>query len=135
MRRPYEIVEHTADLKVEVRGKDRRELFQNALLAVFGAMKPERTRRRVERRLDVSGADLEDLFVAYLNELIYLAETHNEAYDEVVFESLEDEHLSARVTGQRTKGFLIPVKAATYHDLSLRARPDGSWEAGVVFDI
>ena len=37
----YEILEHTADLKIRVFGKTKEELFLNSLLAMAESMKPE----------------------------------------------------------------------------------------------
>jgi SHS2 domain-containing protein len=135
VKKGFETLEHTADLRLRIRGRGQAGLFRNALAALFDAMKPHRAAGRVRRRLEVSGSDREDLFVAYLNELIYQAEANGEAYEKVLFESLGETHLSARVSGRKARSFGAVVKGATYHDLALRVRPAGLWEADVVLDI
>lgn len=133
-RPPFEFLQHTADLCMLARGGDLRGLFRNAMKGMFCAMKPNVTTEETSRHMRVAGTDREDLLVNFLNELIFNAETYQEAYENADFEAIGDRELSVRLFGRKTDGFNMHVKAATHHDLAVRRTEDG-YEGQVVFDI
>jgi SHS2 domain-containing protein len=68
----YRILDHTADIGVEVHGATLADLFSQAAFALVdlltdrGALTGE-----TERIIRVEGADLEDLWINYLREILY----------------------------------------------------------------
>jgi SHS2 domain-containing protein len=76
--RTYELIEHTADIGIRVKGKDLKELFKNAASAMFDIIaekKPQATSHRLQatRIIVKQRADnLEELFINWLNELLSL---------------------------------------------------------------
>lgn len=134
MKRKFESLDQTADLRLRVRGGSPEDLFQNAVRAVFTAMKPRKTAGRVRRRLKADGLGLEDLFVNFLNELLTNADTHQECYDKARIKIIKDRRLVAQVSGFGVLGVGLQIKAATHHDLALGEK-DGCYEATVVLDV
>ena len=76
----YKFFEHTADIGIEISGRTRKELFANAASALFDVLienndSKSKTAKRVQGRqkiVTVEGADVEDLFINFLRELLYL---------------------------------------------------------------
>jgi len=72
----YEPLSHTGDLGMLVYGRDLPELFAHAAWAMFDLMSDATTIRPQHTvTLSVSAADLEDLLVRWLGELLYLYDT------------------------------------------------------------
>jgi len=51
MDKKFEILEHTADFKIRGFGRDKKDLFQNALLGMIKALKPEALSEKAEKRV------------------------------------------------------------------------------------
>lgn len=133
----YEILPHTADLKIKVFGKTKEELFSNALLAMTEALKPEITESKEPaiRDIVVKSADLETLLVDFLSEILYLVQTNKEIYPEINFKEFSDTKLKGKIFGKKIERFGEDIKAVTYHNLSVKQRRDNVWEAIIIFDI
>lgn len=132
----YEILEHTADLKIKVFGTSREELFSNAILAMIESMspeirKPEETNRR---EIKIKSSDLPALLVDFLNEVLYLTQVNKEIY-KVIFKKFTGKEIEGELIGKKVEKFGEDIKAATYHDLEIKQNKDGSWQATVLFDI
>jgi SHS2 domain-containing protein len=142
----YEILEHTADLKIKVFGRTKEELFLNAVLALVDCLKPatkslwqkiyhRRFFATAKRKLKISSSDLETLLVDFLSEVLYLIQTNKEVYDEVKFDKLLDNELEAELSGKKAESFGEDIKGVTYHSLKIEQKPDKTWEAIILFDI
>ena len=135
----YELLDHTADLKIRVRAKALPTLFENAGYALFdlicniSAVQP--TGRH---QVKVEGADLEELLVSWLGELLYLFEVHGLLLRSFSVKSLDGRSLAAEVAGEpydpNRHQLKVDIKAVTYHQLEI-ARVGGEWQTAIVFDI
>ena len=137
--RPYRQLPHTADLAWRLWGASLPELFENAGRALSATLTDRRyLRRRATREVSLSAGDREALLVDWLNHLLYLFDVDGFLGRDFQVESLTDERLEARVTGESFDPNRHPertaVKAATFHQLSIVAVKDG-WEATVVLDL
>src|SRR3989344_2432274 len=132
----FKILEHKADLRVRVYGKDKEELFLNALLGMTAGLRPEISNQQsVIRKIDIKSPDSEALLVDFLSEALYLIQTSKEIYNSVKFKKLSDANLEAELTGQKAERFGEDIKAVTYHGLEIKERKDGALEATLIFDI
>ena len=71
----YKLFDHTADIGVAVMGRTRKELVVNAAGALFDVMiehKAGRATAKRQKKITVDGADVADLLINYLRELLYL---------------------------------------------------------------
>ena len=131
----FEEIEHTADRAFRVQGRNFEELLENAARAMssLNRLGPSGEPSAV-RTIEVAGIDREALLVNWLNEILYLEQAHGEVYDR--FQILESSncHLHARLNGQQSERWATNIKAATFHDLTIRQTPEGL-EATVVFDV
>lgn len=130
-RRMYRFVEHTAELEVELESGSAEGVLLEALCA-FADLVDGGGGEPVERPIAVSANDLPALLAAWLDELLFLAET----------EQLVPEDADLTVTGTSVEGVLRGrrgeprplVKAVTLHRLRFR-RENGSWRGRVVLDV
>lgn len=133
----FEVLDHPADLALRIYGRDLRELFANAAYAMFCQFLPEGLQRlpvSVERQVEVQGIDDESLLVNWLNELLYLHETHGELYAQFDIESLASGRLRASVRGAPSDRAEIIIKAATFNELAI-ARTQNGLVVAVVLDV
>ncbi len=137
-RNNYKILEHTADLKIRVFGKTKKELFKNAMIGMFrGAnYQPEERGRNYEVEIKVKSMDLPSLLVDFLSEILYLVETKKIVFEKVNFKKFSSNNeIEATLIGRKLKRMGLHVKAVTYHGLDIRQKINDRWEATVLFDI
>lgn len=130
-------LDHTADVAVEVWGEDFANLLAHAAEAMFALQGlPSGAEQTVRRRVELSAPDRESLLVDWLNELLYLSESHGELYR--AFDLAEvpgtGAALRATVFGQKGHPTKRKIKAATFHDLRI-AEESGQLRTRIVFDV
>ncbi|MFN8548527.1 MAG: archease [Candidatus Eisenbacteria bacterium] len=139
----FEPIDHTADLAYIARGATREELFRHAAqgLTAFLLDLDSITPSLLDT-IEVSGADLEECLVSWLNELIFREEVMGRVYREFDVEFTGPHVLRVRCGGEpldrARHALLTDIKAATYHDLRIRSvASTGQWryEARIVLDI
>lgn len=136
---PYTFIDHTADLGWDVVGKTRRDLFRSAALALFDAISPcSNIEEREKRFIDLTGADLEDLWINYLRELLYLYNGTGFLIHEVEIVHLGPKHLSMIVKGEpydaERHEIMNEIKAVTYHQGQV-ARTKTGWAGRFIVDV
>jgi SHS2 domain-containing protein len=136
-----ETFEHTADLGLRVVAKDLPDLFESAAAGLFDAIVANRSDvlARESESVSVTAETVPDLFLAWLNELIFRSETRHCLYSEFHVQVDASGHdLQATIAGEpidRDRHILDhEVKAATHHGLTVR-RVDDGWLAEVILDI
>ncbi|MBZ9572660.1 archease [Patescibacteria group bacterium] len=133
----FKILEHRADLKLQIFGKTKEELFKNAVLSMAEVMKAEtqKPEKKAKREIKIKSTDLPALLVDFLSEILYLTQVNKEVYNNVKFKKFSDTELEGELTGQKVERFGEDIKAVTYHSLDIHQKEDGTWEATVLFDI
>jgi SHS2 domain-containing protein len=139
--RGFREVEHTADKAAEAWAATLPELFVAAAEAMFSASADLANIERTQEWTVTVGADSpEDLLHAWLSELLWLSDRDQAVPCAFEIEELDEQrwHLEAKAWGgpapQDVPHTGAPVKAVTYHDLSIW-RDDSVWKAHVVFDV
>lgn len=143
----FELLSHTADLKLRVYGTTIEELFVHALVGMFQSIGPhaascsKRNGRLqcpslpVTREIMLENEDLSLLLVDFLSEALYLSDVHNEAYLAASVVITDTYMLKVVIHGVVVSGFeVVEIKAVTYHDLLIKKVNDG-WQVDIVFDI
>lgn len=138
--KPFEILEHTAEIGVKAYGKDFAELFYNMTLGMFSLIVPLEEIQPVQTlSVTAQASDRERLLVAFLKELLYRFDVEGFLVCSVAVETLTDTQIQAKVTGEtldrHRHSVDKEVKAVTYCDLQVRHEPSGTWTAQVYFDI
>ncbi len=135
----YETLDHTADIAVRIRGDTAAQLFERAAFALFDTLvEINGVAESEEEQIAVEGADLAELMVSWLNQLLFLWESRLLLFKRFEVNGLSDTRLTARAWGETydetRHTVLTEIKAATYHQLRVEKGP-GGWHAQIVFDI
>lgn len=132
----FEILPHTADLKIRIFGNSLKELFENSIYAMFASIEPIYTDGKdIEFNVEIDSINRESLFVDFLSEALYLSDANSVAFKSASISEFSDTHLKAKLVGSSIARFeVVEIKAVTYHDLKIQ-KVDDSWMAEVVFDI
>ncbi len=143
----FEMLPHTADIKIRAYGATKKELFRNALIGMFQSVQPITDTCRTENdrivcdELPVAhdvvlkSIDEESLLVDFLSEALYLSDVYDEAYFDADIHELTANVVKATVRGVHITGFgVVEIKAVTYHELAIKKNDDG-WQVDIVFDI
>lgn len=143
----FEVLSHTADIKIRVYGKTLDELFRNALIGMFQSIGPvssdctrinDRTQCRtlsIKHTIDLRAPQLDMLLVDFLSEALYLSDVNNEAYLDAKILEIDEHHVRGVLYGTPIERFeVVEIKAVTYHDLEIVHSPHG-YQVDIVFDI
>lgn len=131
----YQVVEHPADLKLKIFGKDLPELFCNLVRAIAQEVRSERLEVGNEKWevIEIESPDLFLLLVDFASEIIYRSDANNKIYTDCEVEELSENKLKAKILGAKADKKL-DIKAATYHEGYVKKVND-RWEAVILFDI
>jgi SHS2 domain-containing protein len=137
--KPFEVINHTADIGIVVYGADIKQVFTNAALGLFSLMADlKNIQEDVRREVQLSAEDVEVLLVEWLNELIYIAEVEHIIFKRFEINDLSKTNLKATCFGEKIKPkqhkLKREIKAATYHMLRLN-KEDGSYKVQIIFDV
>jgi SHS2 domain-containing protein len=134
----YRLLPHTADIRLEVRGKDLPELFATGVTALFSLLTDRRRVRATEARtLEVSGEDLEDRLFLLLREALLLFTA-----DHFLIRSargrMKESGAIVEVRGEAFDASRHPafreIKAVTAHGMVVERTP-GGFVARFVVDV
>ncbi|NCO24789.1 MAG: archease [bacterium] len=138
----FEIIDHTADIGIVAYGKTKREVFINAAKGMFEIIAGEDRdlKENFYAKIKLEAKSLEDLLIAWLNELLYISEVKLVILNKFKIKELSDVQIKAEVGGTKINHLSIrikrEVKAVTYHGLEIKKDEEsGLWSAQVIFDI
>jgi SHS2 domain-containing protein len=138
-----ETFEHTADLGLRAFGTDLSDLFETAAAGLFDTIVVNRDEVRAaeSETVHLEAETIPDLFLAWLNELIFRTETGHRLFSQFrvqVDETPSGARLEAEIAGEpidRDRHVLDhEVKAATHHGLTVEP-VEGGWQVEVILDI
>jgi len=125
----FRYLEHTADAKFQAFGTTLEEAFANAALAVASLMwEPAQVTAVQKVDVRVGGSDLEQLLMAFLEEILYLLDTR-----EFLLHRAEEVRISIGQQGCELEAVFVgdagigryeifgEVKAITYNDMKIEA--------------
>jgi SHS2 domain-containing protein len=131
----YEILQHTADVRLRVTASSLEELFADALRGLMEVMHGASVAGGEETEsIELDSVDLTALLVDFLNEALVRAVVRRRTFTGASFESLGETHLSATLTSVPAVSFDEDVKAVTYHEAEVRRSGEG-WTTMLVLDI
>jgi len=135
----WEHFEHGADIGVRGFGKTLAAAFEQAALAMTAAITdPRNIEEQTRVEITCEADNDEDLLLDWLNGLVY----------EMAVNHLLFHRFSVELHGRRLRGAAwgetvdrlrhsptVEIKGATYTELEVRQREDGSWLAQTVVDV
>lgn len=135
LAKSYTVLDSPSELKINVTGSSIKELFRNALIAMFDSVSPRYDESSLTKHsILINAPDQEILLIDFLIEALYLSDTHNEAYFDAHIEILSEHELKAVIFGKKVSGFAIEIKAVTYHDVHIK-KISQEFSTNILFDI
>jgi SHS2 domain-containing protein len=133
----FQILPHTADLKIRAFGKTKEELFENAMVGMFESAKYQKNLKSQISKVKVKlkSIDFPSLLVDFLSEVLYLVETKKLVFKKIEFKKFSENEIEANLIGKSLKRMGVHIKGVTYHDLEIHQGKDGIWQATILFDI
>lgn len=133
------IIEHTADIGLEITAPDRAGIFRESAWGMFNLI-VDLARVKVEERLAISleANGYPELLVRWLNELLYYSSARHYLFADFQIDHLDSTRLQAVAGGELIKSGHLPlqheIKAATYNELFWEEDNSGV-KARVIFDL
>jgi SHS2 domain-containing protein len=136
----YKLIDHTADLGMEVTGRTKRELFTKAALSLMDIVVERKGTPSglQEKALTVEGAGPADLLINFLREILYLVNGEALIIGTCEITKCGNKTLDARLWlepyNKKKHVMKTEIKAVTYHGLAVEKTKSG-WKARVIFDV
>ena len=140
----FKVIEHTADVGLNVYGKDKEELFINAARGMFylitgSAITVVPNEFEKYYNIESTGTDVEDLLVNWLEDLLFIHNTEFIIFTDFLISNMTAGMIQAKAGAIKLKDspyqVVTEIKAVTYHNLRVSQKISGIWEGTVVFDI
>lgn len=138
----YTYLDHTGDLGIRAYGRTLKQLFTHAAHGLLESIADANTiDEATQIKIELTAGSLEDLMVAWLDELNFRHEVEEMFFRRVDIRSISEQPpaLSAVARGEPVNFnkhvVYTEIKSVTYHQLSVEQMPDGSWIAQVIFDL
>lgn len=137
MKKKVEIVNHTADIGIRVYGENIEELFKNSAEGLYKIFGIKYIKNKEETlKIELTGEDLENLLVKFLNELIYYIETKKKAgkIEKLEIKKNNIYNLNAIIKMKKVERIEKEIKAATYHNLKIEEKGN-KCRTTIIFDL
>ena len=146
----YKIIDHTADLGIEVYGENLNLLFSNAAYAFSEILTDvSLVDNLIAKDIVVNGGGLDQLMVNWLHELLYYYEVHFLLFNNFKIKKIDtleqNRHNQPPVyslTGiaygeefKQSKHYIYTeIKAVTYHQIEIKNENE-IWSSKIIFDL
>jgi len=138
--KPFEYLEHTADVKFRAYGNSPEKMLENAACALFNAMiDTSEVRAKESWKVALEAPDLEQLAYRWLSEIVFLFETESAVFSTFQVRLFRDREwkLEAEIAGERIDlsrhSFISEVKAVTLHQFQVKK--NGQWCLQAILDV
>lgn len=135
----FELLEHTADIRILAKGDSRKSLFTAALKGLCEVLKPgykdvsDDSDSQYDFKLD--SVDISALLIDYLAEALSIMQTYNVLLPGVNIEKIDNNSVSGKFYGFSVHTFDEDVKAVTYHEANVVINERNEFEAIIVLDL
>lgn len=138
MLKPFEVIEHTADVGIIAYGRSLEELFENAAAGMMHFLiTSSSVQKKVRRTMTVTADSRDALLINWLNDLLVVLNADGFIPAEFDIRELGETQLVAEIAGEGVDtarhAFRLDVKAATYHTFEIGK--NDYWYARIIFDV
>ncbi|MFH1998393.1 MAG: archease [Planctomycetota bacterium] len=138
MQGNYTILEHTADLGIEITSPTLDGLYEIAGQALFDLITPKRSVPRIRHWIKTVGEDRETLLANFMNDMLFQFDLHGMLFRIVKVWSLTSRSLTAETWCEKLDPETDPVervvKAVTLHNLKVEENA-AQWRGVVFLDL
>ncbi|MFX0035259.1 MAG: archease [Candidatus Hermodarchaeota archaeon] len=140
----YRFLEHTADVSVEIKGRNLEEAFQQTAYSLMETITPnlKLISPRIEKKITIVAEDKEALLFDFLSEFLYLFDVDDLLFNQIdirPIKKIQNKYfLEAIVKGEKFNKDKhesgTEVKAITYSYMKIEEKKD-KVKINIVFDI
>jgi SHS2 domain-containing protein len=135
----YEILEHTADVRIRVYGSSLGELFENAARAMIALITDvDKINPLHQIEIKVNGETVDELLVRWLQEILYIHEVKKLVFKNFKLNKIDETHVKGKAFGEKINlekhELYSDIKAVPYHNLKIETIND-KLKVDIVFDI
>lgn len=134
----YEIIEHTADIGIKVRGDSLSEIFMKAIHATADLLSGGiEIQPVIEKGFSIKEGNIETALVSVLEEIIYFFENELFLPSACSVKIKKDRYkinLKGNIASPEGIKDGTEIKAVTYHQLEVK-KIDDEYQATVIFDV
>ena len=138
MKKKFEFLEHTADIKFRAFGRNVEEVFENSALALFNILYDKKIKEKKSYKIKVKGNDFESLLYSFLEEFLILFDSRNFLPGKIKNLKLNEKkfEIELEVVGDNIKNYKtsVHVKAITYNAMFVKKQKN-RWTSQVVVDV
>jgi SHS2 domain-containing protein len=153
MERPFEILEHTADVGIRAFGRTLPELYENAARGMLEVLlDPASVRPAEEEAVAVAGADAVELLVVWLHEILLRSDARKRVFAQARVSEVAEARSAAAAAAAAKAGWRLAatlkgepldrrrhhlraeIKGVPYYGARVE-RAESGWMAEVYFDI
>ncbi len=135
----WELYSHPSDIGIRGFGPTREEAFAQAALALTAVI-TDLPKVQAKQAVDIECREQDDelLFLCWLSTLLYEMDTRRMLFSRFEVEAVAG-GLKAKAWGEPVEVArhepAVEVKAATYADLKVQRKDDGTWVAQCIVDV
>ena len=132
--KPFELVDHTADVGIKAHGSTLTELFENAARGMFAVIAGEKYKAqgsKIEKKIEINENkdNLEEILVSWLSELLDIFNREKIYLDNFRILSLNNNGIKAETSGVNIdlyqSDLYTEIKAVTFHNLKIEEDIEG----------
>ncbi|PIV39693.1 MAG: archease [Candidatus Omnitrophica bacterium CG02_land_8_20_14_3_00__42_8] len=141
--KPFELVDHTADVGIKAHGSTLTELFENAARGMFAVIAGEKYKAqgsKIEKKIEINENkdNLEEILVSWLSELLDIFNREKIYLDNFRILSLNNNGIKAETSGVNIdlyqSDLYTEIKAVTFHNLKIEEDIEG-FSCTIIFDV
>ncbi len=130
----FRILRHPADLKIKIRGKNKKEIISGAMSAMFVSAGFSGKGKVIKREIIVKAPDFASLLVSFLSHVLCLSDLYKEVYSRLEPLKIDEKRVKGTLWGQKISKQDLIIKGATFHDLKIKEDKNKHLCATILFD-
>lgn len=116
----YKFIDHTADIKIKVYGKNLIDLINNILIALNNYWSPTLTKIEVRSKIKISGTNLRDILIDFIAEVINKTYVKKSIFLKFKKKEINDNLIVGELIGYKFSSLKKDIKAVTYHQTNFK---------------
>lgn len=136
--RNFEVLPHTADTRLKVKGDSFKELFFAALEGMNSIIKGDieiKYSIASNESIIIDSVEPSVLLIDFLSEILTLTHRKKQLYFISGFDKFNEYHIECNLNGYEISGFDEDIKAVTYTEVNIIRTEENLFETIIVFDI
>jgi SHS2 domain-containing protein len=135
----FEILPHTADLRLKVTSDNVGGIFKSALEGMSNIVRnncfEDDSDLNLAENINIDSIDESMLLIDFLSEILTISHNNKAVYRIKEIKKLTPNSISADIEGKKLDGFDEDIKAVTYSEAKIVKNSSGMYEIIIVFDI